>query len=85
MNLLCVNITQDDIQNFFIEVLENFEEGKEEIVLDLVHYFLKNTSLDFLDYFMDIFENIVPIIASRDDKIAQKVNAILEIVLNLED
>ena len=65
--------------------MDNFEEGKEEIVLDLVHYFLKNTSLEFMEYFMDIFENIVPIIATRDVKIALKVNAILEIVLSLED
>ena len=85
MNLLCVNITQDDVQNFFIEVLEKFEEGKEEILLDLLYYFLKNTSLEFMEYFMDIFENIVPIIATRDVKIAHKVNSILEIVLSLED
>jgi hypothetical protein len=50
------------------------EEGHQDVVLDILQYFLKNTSLDFLEYFIDIFENIVPLIANRDDKTVQRVN-----------
>lgn len=85
VNILSVNLDQDDVQNFFLEISEHLEEGHQDVVLDILQYFLKNTSLDFLEYFIDIFESIVPLIANRDDKTVQKVNEIIETVLNFED